>query len=50
MEWYEVIKDLISSLGFPIFVSVYLLWENRTLTTTLTELKDALISLKEKLD
>lgn len=49
MEWYEILRDLISTLGFPIACCCYLLWQNSKLTETLTELKDAIVDLRDRL-
>lgn len=48
MELSEI-GNLISSVGFPVFVAVFMLWkssnETRTLTDTVNELKNAITEL-----
>jgi hypothetical protein len=48
------IKDLIASLGFPIFVAVYFMWFGvkaiKAHTTALENLKDVLAKICAKLD
>lgn len=39
---YELIKDFIGSLGFPIFVAVYLLWRMEKLLKDLKKTIDEL--------
>ncbi len=46
------IKDLVSSVGFPIFVAVWLLWRTdrvmAELTTAMIDLKDVIQTIKNK--
>lgn len=42
MEWVEVARDLINSVGFPIVVAGYLLWSRDKI---LKELRDAVQEL-----
>lgn len=48
MELSEI-GNLISSVGFPVFVAVFMLWkssnETRALTDTVNELKNAITEL-----
>lgn len=39
------ITTLIGNLGFPIFVSIYMLYQNSKLTDTIAELKNAITEL-----
>lgn len=39
------ISTLVGNLGFPIFVSVYMLYQNSKLTDTIAELKNAITEL-----
>lgn len=50
MEWYDIIKDLVSTLGFPIACSIYLFYQNSKLVECIGDLKTAIIELKEKFD
>lgn len=49
MEWYDMIKDFISTMGFPIFACCYMFWLNNKLTETFNELKDAINDLRDKI-
>lgn len=49
MEWYDIIKDLISTLGFPIFACCYMFYLNTKLTDTFNELKNAINELRDRL-
>lgn len=48
------IAQLISQMGFPIFVAVWLLWkgdqQNRQIVEALNDLKTAVMLLSEKID
>lgn len=48
------IAQLISQMGFPIFVAVWLLWkgdqQNRQIVEALNDLKTAVMLLTEKID
>lgn len=48
------IAQLISQMGFPIFVAVWLLWkgdqQNRQIVDALNDLKTAVMLLTEKID
>lgn len=48
------IAQLISQMGFPIFVAVWLLWkgdqQNKQIVDALNELKTAVLLLSEKMD
>lgn len=39
------ITALIGNLGFPIFVSIYMLYQNSKLTDTIADLKNAITEL-----
>lgn len=49
---FKIITDLISQVGFPIFVAIYLLIEGRSqsqkIVAALTHLEKAIILLSEK--
>lgn len=49
MEWIEVVKDIICSVGFPIVVTGFLLWERTNTMTKLTETINANTSVIERL-
>lgn len=53
MEHLEIISQIISSMGFPIFVSIYLLMyqrkENEQTREILNELKNAITILTENI-
>ena len=48
------IQSLISNLGFPIFVAVYMMFQNQKLSETISDLRNAITELstllKEKSD
>lgn len=37
MDWVNIVKDLVSTVGFPIVVVGFLLWERMTTTKELTK-------------
>ena len=39
------VQNLIANLGFPIFVAVYMMYQNQKLSNTIAELKNAIIEL-----
>ena len=39
------VTNLIGNLGFPIFVAVYMMYQNSKLTETITDLKTAITEL-----
>lgn len=41
----ELISKLISTLGFPIFVAVYMMLQNQKLTEVISELKNSITEL-----
>jgi hypothetical protein len=51
---YEMIKDLIQSLGFPIFVAVWFMWRDgkrmEKLTQAINDLQNMLEKVCNKLD
>ena len=50
---YEMVKDAIQSLGFPIFVAVFLLWRDAKkmdmLISVIQELKGAVEELRREI-
>jgi len=58
---YDTLPELIASLGFPIAITIYLLWERRTITKDLkcvilndlcgaiNDLKTEIVILSERL-
>ena len=49
MEIVEVIKDLISTVGFPIVAFLLMVKQNKDLSATINENTTAIIELREKL-
>lgn len=39
------VQNLIANLGFPIFVAVYMMYQNQKLTNTIADLKNAITEL-----
>lgn len=39
------VQNLIANLGFPIFVAVYMLYQNQKLSDTIADLKNAITEL-----
>lgn len=39
------IQSLISNLGFPIFVAVYMMYQNQKLSETISDLRNAITEL-----
>ena len=39
------ITDLISNVGFPIFVALYMMYQNQKLSDTIADLKNAITEL-----
>lgn len=39
------VQNLIANLGFPIFVAVYMMYQNQKLSNTITDLKNAITEL-----
>ena len=45
----NLVKDLIASFGFPIFVTVWLLWERKTAMAELYAVIEKLTAMCEKI-
>lgn len=54
MEWINVVADLIKSVGFPVAVCGFLLWERMTTTKEMTKavtgLTEVIARLNDKLE
>ena len=49
IEVINIIKELIGSVGFPIFCAIYMMYLYREQSKTLTDLKVVLEGIKEQL-
>ena len=45
----DLLKDLISSFGFPVFVTVWLLWERKTAMAEMSRVIEKLTAMCEKI-
>ena len=54
MEWVDIVKDVICTVGFPIVVTAFLLWERSTTTKelikTITNNTEVIKKLIDKLE
>lgn len=49
MEWVEIVKDIVCSVGFPVCVTGFLLWERTSTLSKLTETINANTTVIERL-